>query len=73
MSVRLECCVCGNDAGRFQQHWNRDTGYGICPDCVKWLREKRGTTEAEILDLYGKEGANFAPQSLPPQHKELST
>lgn len=56
---QLGCCVCGEDAGRFEQHWYRDTGFGVCASCVAWLRSK-GETEAEILDLYGVEGRNFA-------------
>ena len=56
---RLECCVCGEDAGRHEQHWNRDTGFGVCARCVAWQRSL-GDTEAEILDLYGVEGVNFA-------------
>lgn len=55
----LSCCVCGDDAGTFEQHWNRDTGFGVCPACVAWLRF-HGTSEAEIKDLYGVEGVNFA-------------
>lgn len=66
----LECCVCGNGAGRFAQHWNRDTGYGICRACVEWLRREGRASEAEILDLYGVEGVNFAG---PPEPKESST
>jgi hypothetical protein len=55
----LSCCVCGEDAGYYEQHWNRDTGFGVCAACVTWLRG-RGETEAEIHDLYGVEGVNFA-------------
>ena len=54
------CCICGGgDPGEFEQHNNRDTGYGVCAACIKWLRE-RGTSEEEIRDLYGIEGVNFA-------------
>lgn len=70
MTVRhLGCCVCGEDAGTFEQHWNRDSGYGVCASCVDWLRAKArtagpgptpGEMEAEIRDLYGIEGVNFA-------------
>ena len=56
---RLECCVCGEYAGRFEQHWNRDTGFGICRKCVDWVKS-RGETDSEILDLYGVEGVNYA-------------
>lgn len=59
---RMTCCVCGDDAGKWQQHWNRDTGFGICTKCIGWLRERR-TSEAEIVDLYGTEGINWGTQS----------
>lgn len=55
----LTCSVCGEDAGCFKQHSNRDAGYGICRSCVDWLK-KRGTCEGELLDLYGVEGVNYA-------------
>jgi hypothetical protein len=58
----MTCCCCGENAGRFRQHWNRDTGYSICAKCIAWLRS-RGETEAEIRDLYGIEGINFAAAS----------
>lgn len=58
----LTCCVCGADAGRHEQHWNRDDGYGVCARCVAWERE-RGTSEEDITSQYGIEGVNFeAPQ-----------
>lgn len=60
----LGCCCCGGDGGYFEQHWNRDTGYGICARCVAWQRS-RGTTEAEIADLYGREGVNFPAVAEP--------
>lgn len=58
MTHRMTCCVCGEDAGRWHQHWNRDTGFGICMKCIGWVRS-RSVTEAEIADLYGEEGVNF--------------
>jgi hypothetical protein len=54
----LCCCVCGGDAGKWQQHFNRDTGYGVCFKCVAWLR-KRGESETEITSNYGQEGVNW--------------
>jgi hypothetical protein len=61
----MTCCCCGADAGRWKQHWNRDTGYGVCAPCIKWLRGK-GESETEIGNLYGKEGINWGdPQSTP--------
>ncbi len=59
MAMRtMTCCVCGEHAGRWHQHWNRDTGYGICVKCIAWLRDRQ-TSEAELLDLYGKENINW--------------
>lgn len=58
---RMECCCCGEYAGKWEQHWNQDTHYGICVKCVEWQRG-RGTSEAEIADLYGKEGVNWGVQ-----------
>ena len=55
---RMECCVCGGNAGFWQQHWNRDTGFGVCKSCVEWQRS-RGTSAKEIFDLYGAEGVNW--------------
>lgn len=54
----LGCCCCGN-ATRGRQWWNRDTGYGICPECVEFVR-KHGETEAEIKDNYGIAGVHYA-------------
>lgn len=61
---RLECCVCGGDAGRWAQWWNRDTGYGVCVECVRRLRA-RGTDEATIRQDYGVEGVNFGKPEEP--------
>lgn len=58
MKRQLTCCCCGDNAGRWQQHWNRDTGYGVCAKCIQWLRS-RDTSEKEIADLYGKENVNW--------------
>lgn len=59
----LTCCVCGEAAGRWKQHWNRDNGWGVCVDCVQDARN-RGEPETEIADLYGEEGVNWgAPSS----------
>ena len=66
----LGCCCCGSDAGFFEQHWNRDTGFGICARCVAWLRS-RGSSEDEIADYYGKEGVNFAATVEPAEARAI--
>jgi hypothetical protein len=60
---RLECCCCGGDAGRWHQHWNRDTGYGICMKCIDYCKG-HGMDADEIKGSYGIEGVNFGEGSL---------
>jgi len=61
MKRGLQCCVCGEYAGRWEQWWNRDTGYGVCANCVTWVRS-RGETEQEIKTNYGIERVNWGKQ-----------
>ena len=53
----LECCCCGQST-RGRQWWNRDTGYGICPPCIEYVKS-HGETDAEIRDNYGIEGVHY--------------
>lgn len=57
-SKHLHCACCGGDAGRWQQWWNQDTGFGICVRCVEW-QLGRGTSVDEIHDMYGKRDVNW--------------
>lgn len=61
---RLTCCCCGNDAGRWEQWWNRDTGYGLCAPCGAWIGAKE--TPEEMNRLYGLEGVHrpYAAQAV---------
>jgi hypothetical protein len=52
------CCCCGEDAGRWAQHWSRDSGFDVCVRCVTEQREK-GTPESEIRGIYGTKGVNW--------------
>lgn len=56
----LTCTCCGSDAGRWLQHWNQDTGYGLCTKCRDWIwgRDRFGTPE-EFHRTYGIPGQNF--------------
>jgi hypothetical protein len=56
---KMTCCVCGNYAGYYEQHWNQDDGYGICHRCVVWLKNDKGYTDDKIKDLYGIAGINY--------------
>lgn len=57
----LMCCICGANAGRWEQHWNRDTGWGICPRCAANEAEANGPEPMERL--YGKPGINYEAPS----------
>lgn len=64
----LRCCCCDESAGRWAQHWNRDTGYGLCAACARRIRERGGPDATpEAMDrLYGRPGVNYAdPDAVP--------
>jgi hypothetical protein len=68
----MTCYVCGEDAGTHEQHWNRDTGYGICPTCVQW-EQSHGMSQDEVRDLYGIEGVNYsAPSYVTGRYGQIS-
>jgi len=49
--THLTCCICGEGAGKWHQHWNRDTGYGICVACV--ASEAARLDPEELKSFYG--------------------
>lgn len=56
---RMTCCCCGECVpGKWAQWHNRDTGFGICAPCVAW-QLGRGTSAAEVADLYGHAGIHY--------------
>lgn len=61
----LACSVCGANAGRWLQHSNRDTGWGLCRKCADWLesptRGRHVSTPEEMQDLYGLPGLHYEP------------
>ena len=54
---KLICCCCGKYT-KGKQWYNRDKGYGICPDCAKWVKET-GTSKEEMISSYGHPGINY--------------
>lgn len=57
-AIHLECCCCGGGTyGR--QWWNRDTGYGMCDNCISYVRS-RSMSEEEIERNYGKAGIHHS-------------
>lgn len=53
----LTCCICGEYAGKFEQHWNRDAGWGVCPQCVS--EQAAIVSPEELAELYGAAGVNY--------------
>ena len=56
LATILSCCCCGARTLGRQWH-NRDTGYGICPKCVKWIAVK--WPNEDLRSLYGVEGVHY--------------
>ena len=53
---RMECACCGQTA-RGVQWWNRDTGYGLCPNCVDFCH--RGISDEDMFSCYGAAGIHY--------------
>lgn len=63
----MNCAICGAYAGRWKQHPNRDTGWGLCRKCADWsadpaVRGRHVSTPLEMADLYGLPGINYEPR-----------
>ena len=57
---RLICSCCGKFT-RGRQWYNRDKGYGLCPDCHKWLIES-GEPSESVEQSYGKFDVHILPE-----------
>lgn len=53
----MKCCICSDSAGHWQQHWNRDMGWGLCPNCA--ATEMGRATPENMLSYYGQPGVNY--------------
>jgi len=54
---RLTCCCCGNET-RGRQWWNRDTGYGLCVECI----DANGVSNVpmgRVADSFGVRGVHW--------------
>lgn len=58
---RMLCSCCGAETIGRQWH-NRDTGWGLCVDCID--RCHRGETEESFSRLYGERGVHFDIQNI---------
>jgi hypothetical protein len=54
----LSCCCCGKAAPALKQWWNRDTGYGACPDCFNSMEKREGLEQA--IENYGHKGIHHS-------------
>ena len=52
----LTCACCGSET-RGRQWWNRDTGYGLCLNCIKLVSSK--ISAEEMKSCYGYDGVNY--------------
>lgn len=52
------CSCCDGEAGAFDQHWNRDAGFGLCERCIDFVA--RGQTPADFERTYGLPGKHYA-------------
>jgi len=57
-TVRLSCCCCGNGF-RGRQHWNQDTGHGLCDSCVDWIQGRKGYEPDDFKRTYGLPGVHY--------------
>ena len=55
----LTCCCCGSET-RGRQHYNRDTGYGLCVNCITLCSRNMMTKDME--DCYGVRGVHYDVQ-----------
>lgn len=60
----LACSCCGEDAGKWLQFHNQDTGHGLCSRCADWIieRDQRKPPEwrTDMNRTYGTPGIHRA-------------
>lgn len=54
---RRLCCACCGSSAIGRQWWNRDTGYGLCAECVQFVL--RFDTQSDCERSYGFRGIHF--------------
>lgn len=61
----LRCACCGDDAGKWMQWHNQDTGYGLCARCADWIidrqQHKPADFQTDMVRTYGKPGVHREP------------
>jgi hypothetical protein len=59
-------CACCYGYTRGRQWYNRDTGYGLCPNCVDWLKGKNYPA-ASLKSDYGIENYHYFTKDQEPK------
>ena len=58
----LRCACCGNDAGKWHQWPNQDSGFGLCSRCADWIIERDARKppdwRTDMNRTYGIPGVN---------------
>ena len=64
MRKQKTCACCGSYAGKWEQWFNQDTGFGLCARCVTWIKTRRPfghdpITTKEFERTYGLGGTHY--------------
>ncbi len=64
--ISLTCACCAGEAiGR--QWYNRDTGYGLCSNCVDFVKSRE--TPESMKSAYGIEGIHYFKKGVDHEHR----
>ncbi len=55
--VRWLYCACCGERCRGRQWWNRDTGWGLCANCIDYT--SKSETPEEHRQCYGERGVHY--------------
>ena len=68
--IKTLYCACCAAMTKGRQYHNQDAGYGLCPDCAKWILNRdipglKGINRADyIKETYGIKGYHFAIEGI---------
>lgn len=58
--MKILICGCCGERAPGKQHWNHDTGFGLCPRCAERFATDGREHVLDELRGYGTPGVNFA-------------
>lgn len=60
--IPMTCTCCGNALPiKYEQWWNQDRGTSLDAKCAKWIQEREGFPDGEMIRRYGEEGIHREP------------